>query len=220
MQEAQAGLKLWGRTNSSNVQKVAWLLAELGLPYEQINVGGKYGGLDTPAFLALNPFAKIPALQHGDTAIRESHTILRYLAATFATTPELAVLWPATPAQQAQIDAWLDWTLASLQPAFVDLFVSFYRTPPAQHNLPQIEQALTRLNAHFSALDQQLAQRAFMAADTLTLADFGAGTVLHRYFTLDIQRPDLPHVSAWYQRLLARPAYATHVAVSFEELRG
>jgi glutathione S-transferase len=56
--------------------------------------------------------------------------------------------------------------------------------------------------------------------DGLTLADIPAGTSLYRYFELDIKRPDLPHVAAWYERLQQRPAYREHVMVPFDELRG
>lgn len=216
MSQIQGLLKLWGRKNSSNVQKVSWLLGELGLDYEEVTVGGKAGGLDTPQFLALNPHGRIPLLEHNGAAIWESHTILRYLAATANQAP----FWPASPAARAVADGWLDWTLASLQPAFAEVFIGFYRTPPEQRNLAQLESSLKRLNGHFQLLDQQLAQRAFIGGDTLSLADFGAGTLLHRYFNIEIDRPALPHLQDLYQRLGQRPAYAAHVAVAFDELRG
>ena len=218
MSQVQGVLKLWGRKNSSNVQKVSWLLGELGLDYEQVTVGGKYGGLDTPQFLALNPHGRIPVLEHNGAAIWESHTILRYLAATAAT--EHPEFWPASPAARATADGWLDWTLALLQPAFGEVFIGFYRTPPEQRNLTQVESALKRLNGHFQLLDQQLAQRPFIGGDALSLADFGAGTLLHRYFNIDVERPALPHLQDLYQRLCQRPAYAANVAVPFDELRG
>jgi len=54
----------------------------------------------------------------------------------------------------------------------------------------------------------------------LSLADIPIGTSLYRYFELDLNRPDLPNVAAWYRRLQQRPAYRTHVMVPFDELRG
>lgn len=65
-----------------------------------------------------------------------------------------------------------------------------------------------------------LAHRHVPAGDTITLADIAAGTHLYRYFELDIARPDIPHVQAWYERLKARPAYRTHVMIPFDDLRG
>jgi glutathione S-transferase len=54
----------------------------------------------------------------------------------------------------------------------------------------------------------------------LSLADIPIGTSLYRYFELDLNRPDLPYVAAWYRRLQQRPAYRAHVMVPFDELRG
>ena len=63
-------------------------------------------------------------------------------------------------------------------------------------------------------------RRPYLAGDRFTMADVPAGTTLYRYFGLDLQRPHIPHVEAWYQRLSARPAYRGHVMVGFAELRG
>ncbi|KPC49170.1 glutathione S-transferase family protein [Amantichitinum ursilacus] len=209
-------VKLWGRKNSSNVQRVLWLLAELGVDYQRVDVGGPFGGLDTPAYRALNPYGRIPALQHGDVAVWESHSILRYLAATFGQ-PDF---WPAAPAQRAAADSWLDWSLSTLQPAFVEVFGGFYRTPAAQRNEAAVAKAIERLNQIYQFVDQQLAERPYLVGQQLSLAEFGAGASLHRYLHLDFARPELPHVHAWYQRLLQRPGYAEHVALPFDELRG
>jgi glutathione S-transferase len=65
-----------------------------------------------------------------------------------------------------------------------------------------------------------LADRPFVTGDHVSLADIPAGTSLYRYFELDIERPALPNVEAWYRRLQERPAYREHVTVPFDELRG
>jgi glutathione S-transferase len=76
-------LTIWGRRSSFNLQKVMWLVGELAVPHKHIEVGGKFGGLDTPEFLAMNPHGRIPVLQDGEAIVWESHTILRYLAARY-----------------------------------------------------------------------------------------------------------------------------------------
>ena len=48
-------LKIYGRNNSSNVQKVIWTINEIGIKFEQLNVGGEFGGINNPAYLAKNP---------------------------------------------------------------------------------------------------------------------------------------------------------------------
>jgi glutathione S-transferase len=56
-------LKVWGRPSSFNVQKVLWLVGELGLPHRHIDAGGKFGGLDAAEFLAMNPHGRIPVIE-------------------------------------------------------------------------------------------------------------------------------------------------------------
>jgi len=62
-------LKVFGRRSSVNVQKVMWLVGELGLPHEHVPLGGAFGGLDTPEFLAMNPNGRVPVIDDdGDRA--------------------------------------------------------------------------------------------------------------------------------------------------------
>ena len=76
--------KLLGRKTSGNVQKVLFMLGELGVPFERLDYGRQYENTATPEYKALNPTSKVPTLVDGDTVIWESNTILRYLAAHVA----------------------------------------------------------------------------------------------------------------------------------------
>src|SRR3546814_3390490 len=69
-----------GRANSSNVQKVLWLFDEIGLAFERIDRGGRFGGLDDPAYRALNPNGLVPTVIDGGLVLWESHAILRHYA--------------------------------------------------------------------------------------------------------------------------------------------
>jgi glutathione S-transferase len=100
------------------------------------------------------------------------------------------------------------------------VFWGYYRTPEAQRDWPAIRRSLARCAEHFRLLDGILASRPFLIGAELSLADIPIGTSLYRYFELDIERPELPHVAAWYERLQQRPAYREHVMVPFAELRG
>ena len=123
-------ITLWGRISSANVQKVRWALAELGLAYEHIPVGGKYGGNREPAYLALNPNGLVPTLRDGDLVLWESHAILRYLAATYGA----GSLWPESPSARAIVDQWTDWTATTFQPAWIGAFWQVVRTPNEQQS--------------------------------------------------------------------------------------
>jgi glutathione S-transferase len=209
-------LKLWGRRSAFNVQKVMWLVGELGLPHERVEVGGGFGGLDDPAFLAMNPHGRIPVIDDAGLVVWESHAIIRYLAARYGN----GTLWPPDVAERSFADRWMDWSATTLQHNFMDLFWGYYRTPDEKRDWPRIRELIERCARHYRLLDAQLAQRPYLAGDRFTMADVPAGTTLYRYFGLDLERPPIPHVEAWYARLTERPAYREHVMVPFAELRG
>jgi len=210
-------LKVWGRRNSFNVQKVMWLIGELGLAHEHIDAGGPFGGLDTPEFRAMNPHGRVPVIDDGGVIVWESHAILRYLAARYGA----GRFWIEDPATRSQADQWIEWSQTALQPDFLNgVFWAFYRTPEAQRNLPVIERNVAQCARLFRLLDKHLAAKAYLCGDEITLADVPAGTTLYRYFELEIERPDVPNVEAWYRRLCERPAYRTHVMVPFDDLKG
>jgi glutathione S-transferase len=210
-------LKVWGRRSSFNVQKVMWLIGELELAHEHIDAGGKFGGLDLPDFLAMNPHGRVPVIQDGDAIVWESHAILRYLAARYGA----GKFWFGDPAARARVDGWMDWSQTSLQPDFLSgVFWGFYRTPEAGRNWPAIRAALKRCAAHFGKLDRLLEGRTYVLGDALSLADITIGTSLYRYFELEIERPSLPQIERWYRTLQQRAAFARHVMVPFGELRG
>jgi glutathione S-transferase len=210
-------LKVWGRRSSFNTQKVLWLVGELDLPHAHIPAGGSFGRLNEPGFRALNPHGWVPVIEDGDLAVWESHAVLRYLAALYGQDR----FWSDDAGARSFVDRWMDWSQTILQPDFLmGVFWGFYRTPEAQRDWPAINRSLARCADHFRLLDVMLARHPFLLGDELSLADIPIGTSLYRYFELDIERPDIPNVHAWYDRLCQRPAYREHVMIPFAELRG
>ncbi len=203
-------LTLWGRANSSNVMKVIWLLEELGLPYERIDAGGNFGRTTTPEYRAMNPTGLVPTLVDGDFTLWESNAILRYICDAYA--PE-SPFWPRAPRARANIDRWMDFLFTLGRPQTV-VFWGLVRTPPERRDNAAIETAISEAGRLWAILDAELAHHPFLAGDTLTLADMAYGPHLHRWFWFPIERPDAPHLRAWYERLLARPAYARHLAAT------
>ena len=209
-------LRVWGRRSAFNVQKVLWLVGELGLPHEHVEAGGAAGGLDAPAFRRLNPHGRVPVIEDGETVVWESHAILRYLAATHAP----GTLWPDAAAARSEADRWMDWAHTSLQPAFMQLFWGFFRTPEGQRDAGLIERARRDCAERFRRLDAHLAGRPFVAGPAFGLGDIPAGTALYRWFEMGVPVPELPHLRRWYEALGTRPAYREHVMRPFEELAG
>ena len=204
-------LKVWGRVNSINVQKVIWTLAELELKHEQVNVGGAYGGLDTPEYGTLNPNRKIPVLQDGALALWESNAIVRYLAANYGPKDGPGDgLCPADPKQRALADMWMDWQVSTLLPAIAPAFHKLIRNSP-DYTEEDLRNAERNCADAFRILEDWLIGHDYLLGERLTMADIPVGAVTHRWLKLPFARPRLPRVEAYYRRLAERPAYAQHV---------
>ena len=203
-------ITVWGRASSVNVMKVLWLLDELAIPFRRIDAGGAFGRTRDADYAAMNPNATVPTLvmPHGYT-LWESHAILRYLCRT---QPGGNAFYPEGPEARADAERWMDWTLASLNEPMRVVFWTLVRTPEAERDLPAAAKARDAAERLWRIVDAQLAGQEFVAG-RFGVADIALGGFLHRWFELPIARPDLSNLRAWYDRLLARPAYRTHVAV-------
>ena len=100
------------------------------------------------------------------------------------------------------------------------VFSGYCRTPVAQRDMREVANKIRRCTQHFLLLNTVLADRRFLLGDQMSLADIPFGTHLFRYFGLDIERPNLPHVARWYHTPQQQPVYRTHVMVPFGELHG
>ncbi len=210
-------LTVYGRRSSFNLQKVAWLLGELDCSHEHIELGGSFGGLDTPEFRNMNPHGKVPVIRDGEHVVWESHAILRYLASTYGG----EAFWSSESGLRSKVDQWMDWTQTTLQPDFLSgVFWGFYRTPVEKRDATAIARSVARCADHFKIIEAEMSDRPYLLGDQLSLADITVGTHLFRYFELDIDRPALPQVGAFYERLKQRRAFRHGVMVPFEELYG
>lgn len=210
-------LQIWGRKTSSNVQAVMWCVGELGLDYQRYDIGHCYGGTDTPEFLAMNPNGLVPVIQDGDhPPLWESGAILRYLAARYAD----AAFWPAEAAARAPVDMWAEWAKLNISQNFTGpIFWQLVRTPERERDAEKVRLAMAKLVPFLQIADARLARQPWLVGEHFTLADIQFGHLLYRYFDIALERPDLPHLAAYYARLTARPAYRQHVMVSYEALR-
>ena len=205
-------LKIWGRKNSVNVQKVLWTCDELGLPFERIDAGGAFGVVDTPQYRRLNPNGQVPVLIDEDFILWESNAIIRYLALKAGAS---ASIYPQEIRDRARVERWLDWSLAALQPAERPMFWGLVRTPPEKRDRAAIEAARDATAACWAIVDAHLEGREFLEAGCFTLADVVLGAFAHRWYGLsEIELPPFPNIAAWYGRLRRRPAYARHIDVT------
>lgn len=190
-------IQLLGRATSGNVQKVIFLLEELGLPYERKDYGKQFENTTTPEYVAMNPMKKVPTLVDGNVVIWQSNTILRYLASKSATP-----LYPADAAQKSQVDRWMDWTLAELNPAYL---AGFRDSKKAEGE--RAADTATNLGNELRMLETQLATTTWVAGAQFSLADICLGPIVKRCIGFRLGLPALPKTAAWVATLQARPAF-------------
>lgn len=202
-------LKVFGRGNSSNVQKVLWCLEELGIPYERVDAGGAFGRNRDPDFLAMNPNGLVPTVSDDERVLWESNTILRYLAASYDT----AELWENDPGRRAAGEKWMDWQLSVLGSPMRQLFVQLVRTPEPERDAALLRESHDKATRAFTILDGELRDTPWLGGERFTVADIPCGVLAYRWMNLPITRPELPALAGWYARLAGRPAYRRTVMV-------
>ncbi len=195
-------LKIWGRVSSINVQKVVWCAEELRLAYERVDVGGKFGGNDTPEYLAMNPNGLVPVIEDDGFVLYESNAIVRYLAARAGS----GTLWPDEPRHRADTDRWMEWQATAFTPAMWGAFWHLIRTPAEKRSAEMIESSRVKSDKLAGILDAHLAVRRNLTGDAFTAADIVVGCATHRWLNLPIERTPRPNLERWYAELKARPA--------------
>ena len=202
-------LKLWGRSNSVNVKKAVWALEELGIAYERIDAGGAFGLVKEEPYLSRNPNGVVPLLQDGDLDIWESNAIVRYLAAKYG----VGTLWAEDPAVRAVGDKWMDWATSTLAIPFRDVFWNLVRMAPETRDNGAVERGLAACCAVLPRVEAALATSPYLSGDTFRMGDIPLGCFAYGWYEMDIARPDLPHLAAWYARIKERPAFKAAVAI-------
>ena len=200
-------MKVLGRPNSVNVQKVMWCAAELGLEVERTDIGGAFGGNDGAEYLSQNPNGKIPTLIDGDYVLWESNAIVRYLCDQYAS----GHWYPDTAQKRGHANQWMDWYQTALHRPMTVLFWQLIRTKPENRDFAATESAIGECANFWAMLDQHLAGRAYILGDVPTMADIPLGCAAYRWHSMSFERPELENLHAWWSRIAKRSAYQTQV---------
>ncbi len=196
-----------GRANSINVQKVMWISAELGFEIDRRDIGGAFGGNDTPEYLEKNPTGLVPTLEDGELVIWESHAIVRYLAEKSGMSP----WWPALLEDRALSGQWMDFYLTSLHPHMTVVFWTLIRTAPEDRDMAKFADSIEGATRSWAIVDAHLTDNLFLTGGAPTMGDIPLGCAAYRWHNLDIDRPDLPNLRRWYEELSSRASYKEHV---------
>ena len=191
-------IELLGRATSGNVQKVIFALEELGLPYERKDYGRQFENTTTPQYAALNPMKKVPTLVDGDTVVWQSNTILRYLANKTGS----SALYPADAAQRSQVERWMDWLLAELNPAYM---AGFRDAKKAEGE--RAPDTASNLGNELALLEGALGKTTWVAGARFSLADVALGPIIKRCIGFPLGLPAMPKTQTWIAALQKRPAF-------------
>jgi glutathione S-transferase len=202
-------ITVWGRRNSMNVQKVMWTLGELGLDYQRNDMAGSFGIDDQ--YTAKNPNAVVPTIEDGELTLYESNACVRYLARQYGG----GSLCPPGLKEAAIADQWMDWQCSTFGTGFFMIFMNKIRVSAEKSSQDQITKGEKQTAHLLQQLETKLERADFLVGHTLTMADIPIGAMLYRYFVMEIERPSLPAVEAYYQRLTDRPAYQKQVMIPF-----
>ena len=208
-------MRLLGRKTSVNVQKVLWAIEELGISCEREDLGGMYGGLDTADYAAINPNRRVPALIDSDLVMWESNAILRYLCSAYGG----GALAGATAVARARADMWMEWFQNNCYAHFIGIFYQTVRLPVSLRDPGELNRLRVSLGTNFELLNTHLTTHRYVAGDHFSMGDIVVGASLYRYYTMEIDRPDLPELAAYYSRLEQRTPYRDSVMTSYESLR-
>jgi glutathione S-transferase len=203
--EQKMSLTLWGRGRTANVQKVTWCLAELGIDYNHVERAAEIQASDDLAYLATKKADFVPVLDHGGFILWEGNAIVRYLVDLYGVPP----FWPADAKARADADRWMDYQLSSIRG----------HIHPLMRETPDRDQAVghaVKLGEAMTVLERRLENGAYLAGDEFTAGDIPLGIVTYRWLLLDIDRPRLPNVEAWNERLRQRPAFQVTVSPPLE----
>ena len=205
-----AGLTVWGRANSVNVQKVLWCLAELDLPYQRIDAGMAFGVNTTAEYLAMNPNGRVPTLVDGDYVLWESNSIMRYLNLAYG---KGSTIYPQDAKARAAVDRWLDWTLSTLQPVDRPVFWALVRTAPEKRDMIQIQKDADAEAVQWRIIDARLAARRYIEGDEFTIADIALGAFARRWFGVEgVTKPKLPNMQRWFAQFSERAGFVKFIA--------
>ena len=202
-------LKLYGRNSSINVQNAAWAMGEANLQWDWIDKDGTVGSIDSPEYRKLNPASQIPTLDDDGLLVRQSNTIVRYIAKKYASKQ----LLPSLESEFVEADRWMEWQATDNSKIMVTVFWGLIRTPLVDQDKKAIENATSELNKSFGLLNDHLGGKCYVVGNSFSIGDIPAGAAAYRFFSLPIERNSLPNLESWYKKLKNRTAFRKLVMV-------
>ncbi|MCX7372510.1 MAG: glutathione S-transferase family protein [Alphaproteobacteria bacterium] len=199
----------------SRASRNLWLLHETGMPFthEPVIQAGRLAdpaaqiNTQSPAFLAVNPTGKIPALVDGDLVLNESLAMNLYLAKKAG-----GPLAPANLAEDARMTALAIWAMTEVEPHTINILYHRVMKPVAERDESVAQAAIAALAAPFAVLDAALAETGFLVGGRFTVADINTAEVVRYAMPVPALFEAAPRVKAWLAACHARPGYKAMMA--------
>lgn len=191
-------IKIYGSPMSST-GRCLWLLEEIGVPYESIDINLRDPEARAKYVAEVFPGGKIPYLVDGNVRLFESMAINGYLAAKYK-----SELVPSDLAQHALLEQWSYWALSNLQPDAYKVLMHGSYLPEEKRIPAELESGRAGCVRFLTQLEQAL-EHDYLLGNTFTLADINGGSVVHLATRTGATLG--PRTSAWMDRLMARPAF-------------
>jgi glutathione S-transferase len=194
-------ITLFGNLESGNVHKVAMLFHRLEIPYRRVDVAQPRGEPRHPAFLAVNPIGKVPAVMRDDgDVLTESGAILYHFAQGTA-------LWPDSLRERTEVLRWMFFEQYSHEPALAVMrYLRLFADGPEKYK-DRLEELRPRAYHALSVLDRQLDQWKFVVAAKPTIADYA----LYPYTAWSVESgvalDDFPNILRWLRQLEDEPRF-------------
>jgi glutathione S-transferase len=188
-----------------NPRKPCALAKYLGSPVEFVKVDLSKGAQKDPAFLAVNPNGKVPALQDGEVKLWEGHAIMAYLALKAGSD-----LWPRDPLRQIEVIKWLNWDTAHFSRHAGRLLFNRFIKPSFSLGDPdpaEIEDATGFFKVFAGVLDAHLVGKKHILGDSLTIADFAVASFLPSAERAQLPLEGFDEIRRWHNALMELEAW-------------
>ena len=202
-------IKLYG-TAPTRALRVIWLLNELDIEYQSVEVEILGDGSLDPDFLALNPAAKVPVLVDGDLVLTESAAIQIYLAEKY---PQAGFI-PEKIEDRAQMYRWIFFLMTEIEQPLWRIARHKFIYPEAKRLPQDVELARQECVAMVAVLEQHMKDRTFIVGDRISVADFNAAYTLD-WANEEKMLDNAPKLQAYLKMMYARPTAPLTIAAAF-----
>jgi glutathione S-transferase len=191
-------LRVYGYARSRTLRTL-WMLEELGLEYNHVDLSSQNDGTRTPEFLKINPAGHIPAIDDDGFKLSESMAINLYLA------KKHGKLQPATPQGEAKALQWSFWAAHEVDRQVVQWIVNTAILPIEQRSTKLALAAREEIEWPLQVLNGELGKQQYLAdPETFTVADLNVAAVLYRLLFVDLAGK--PNLERWLKACWDRPA--------------